>query len=161
MILIAPPDIIYDSVKINRSEDGRTARISWTVLSLDVVRGYIQLRIEFPSSNRKRQAGTTECSVSGCLVPYEQGGVNVTGLEPDQDVTFSISAQNEEGETATVTLTHTLSRMSQYHVHVHVATEKINYYASVINVIFFPGLVNFLLSALTYKVSVPSCLASK
>ena len=101
---------------INRNEDGRTARISWTVLSLDVVKGYVQLKIEFSSSNRKRQVGTTECSVSGCLVPYEQGGVNVTGLEPDQDVTFNISAQNEEGETATVTLTRTLSRMSQYHV---------------------------------------------
>ena len=54
--------------------------------------------------------------MSGCLIPYKQGGVNVTGLEPDQDVTFTISAQNEEGETATVTLTHTSSRMSQYHV---------------------------------------------
>ena len=102
---------------IDRNEDGRTARISWTVLSLDVVKGYVQLKIEFSSSNRKRQVGTTECSMSGCLVPYEQGGVNVTGLEPDQDVTFNISAQNEEGETATVTLTHTSSRMSQYHVY--------------------------------------------
>ena len=102
---------------IDRNEDGRTARISWTVLSLDVVKGYVQLKIEFSSSNRKRQVGTTECSMSGCLVPYEQGGVNVTGLEPDQDVTFNISAQNEEGETATVTLTRTSSRMSQYHVY--------------------------------------------
>ena len=142
LISIAPPVSIYDSVKINRSGDGRTAIISWTVLPLDVVKGYIQLKIEFTSSNRKRQVGTTECIMSGCLIPYEQGGVNVTGLEPDQDVTFTISAQNEEGETArtaTVTLTHTSPRMSQYHVYirVHVATEKINnyYYASVINVI--------------------------
>ena len=109
LISIAPPESIYDSVKINRSKDGRTARISWTVLSLDVVKGYVQLKIVFPSSNRKRQVGTTECSMSGCLVPYEQGGVNVTGLEPDRDVPFTISAQNEEGEEATMTLTRTSS----------------------------------------------------
>ena len=119
LILIAPPDIIYDSVIVNRNEDGRNAIISWTVLSLNVVRGYVQLKIEFSSSNRKRQVGTTECSMSGCLIPYKQGGVNVTGLEPDQDVTFTISAQNEEGETATVTLTRTSSRMSQYHVYTY------------------------------------------
>ena len=109
LISIAPPVSIYNSVKINRSEDGRTARISWTVLSLDVVKGYIKLKIEFPSSNRKRQTGTTECSMSGCLIPYERGGVNVTGLEPDQDVPFRISAQNEEGEVAPMTLTRTSS----------------------------------------------------
>ena len=107
LVFVAPPDIVYDSVKITRIGDGRTARFSWTVLPLDVVRGNIRLRIEFPSSNRKRQAGATECNMSGCLVPYEQGGVNMTGLEPNKVISFNIRALNEEGEIATVALIYT------------------------------------------------------
>ena len=38
-----------------------------------------------------------ECSISGCLIPYEQGRAIVTGLDPQKTIPFSIQAQNEAG----------------------------------------------------------------
>ena len=111
--LIAPPDIIYESIQVNRTGDGSKANITWTVLSLEVVESYVTFKIEYRSvtSSRKRQAegGPMECSMSGCLIPYEQGAAIVTELDPEQTVSFSIQAQNEEGVQG-MTLTQTAKR---------------------------------------------------
>ena len=80
------------------------------MLSLVEVKGYVTFKIEYSSvtSSRKRQAegGPMECSMSGCLTPYEQGAVIVTGLDPEQQVSFTIQAENEAGVQG-ITLTRT------------------------------------------------------
>ena len=84
--------------------------MTWTVLPLDQTKGFITLSIIFgPLVNNGRQKRQTagesaiECSQSPCQVPYEQGRVRITGLDPQQDHFITVIPENEEGEIGTPT----------------------------------------------------------
>ena len=104
IINTGPGSEVTNSINITRINDGTAANITWMVLPLDLVGGHALFQIVFSQSGTtKRQAGgdAMECAASGCRVPYQQGGVIVTGLDPDQDVNFRITPTNEEGEEGT------------------------------------------------------------
>ena len=89
----AAPAIIYDSVSFDLLENGEAVNVTWTVLPLDQVRGFVTFVITYMTSNRKRQDNSIR-------VPYEQGGAVVSGLDPDRNVEFSVGAVNEDSEAA-------------------------------------------------------------
>ena len=99
-MLTAPEDNLVEGITITRIDGGRAANLSWPVLSVDEVGSNAYFEINYSQSRRKRQAGPgpVECTGSGCRVPYEQGGVIVRGLNPDQTVSFNVFAVNDEGE---------------------------------------------------------------
>ena len=74
--------------------------ISWTPLPPNQIKGFYTFIIEFSVGGRKRQAGggVMECTMSGCRVPYEQGGVTVRGFSSDQHVVLTIRTENGEME---------------------------------------------------------------
>ena len=98
--LAAPGDNLVRSIIIVRIEGGTAANLSWPVLPLDQVKAFVIFIIEYSQGSRKRQAGSgaVACSSPGCRIPYEQGSVLVRGLNPDQSVSFNITAVNEEEE---------------------------------------------------------------
>lgn len=89
----AAPAIIYDSVSFDLLENREAVNVTWTVLPLDQVRGFVTFVITYTTSNRKRQDNSMR-------VAYEQGGAVVSGLDPDRNVDFSVEAVNEDDESA-------------------------------------------------------------
>ena len=82
--------------------------MTWTVLPLDQTNGFITVSIIFgPLVNKGRQKRQTadesalECSQSPCQVPYEQGRVRITGLDPQQDHFIITIPENGKGEIGT------------------------------------------------------------
>ena len=78
------------------------ANLSWPVLSLDRIGGYLSFKIVYSQnggvSKHRTNSVLVVCTTSGCLVPYQQGWVIVQGLNPNIDVNFEITAVNEEAE---------------------------------------------------------------
>ena len=99
-MLTVPGDNLVESITIRRINGGRAANLSWPVLPVDQVGSIVYFEINYSQSGWKRQArdGPVECTESDCHVPYEQASVIVSGLNPDQTVSFNILAVNEEGE---------------------------------------------------------------
>ena len=95
-----PGENLVEGIKVTRINEGRAANISWPVLPVDQVGSIAHFVINYSQAGRKRQSGdqSVECTGSGCRVPYEQGSVIVSGLNPDLTFTFNIMAVNEEGE---------------------------------------------------------------
>ena len=82
--------------------------MTWTVLPLDQTKGFITVSIIFgPLVNNGRQKRQTagesalECSQSPCQVPYEQGRVTITIIDPQQDHFITVTPRNEESEAGT------------------------------------------------------------
>ena len=85
--------------------------ITWSVLPLNEVMGFVTLTITFlPSGStlrRKRQAiaSMVECTSSPCSVPYEAGSVRIMGLNPSLNYTIEIQAVNGNNQKGDVILT--------------------------------------------------------
>ena len=88
---------MFTGISVNRTLSGTAVNLTWTVLPLDQVKGFVTIIVEFESSSRKRQAGDG-CTASGCRIPYEQGGVVIRGFEANQRVSLTIRTENGEGE---------------------------------------------------------------
>ena len=97
-----PPPI--QELVITRSENQTVIIITWGVPTLREAGGFVTYEITFSRrSARKRQSSntmTTTCTVaqSLCSVPIEQGGVEVSDADPDQDYAVTVVPVNGDGE---------------------------------------------------------------
>ena len=108
LFFTAPSSNVLNDFSSSRARDSSTVLLTWTVLPLDLAKGFITLSITFGplaftnelEARQKRQT-SSECGRSPCQILYEEGSVAITGLDSQQDYFIIVVPQNEEGEIGT------------------------------------------------------------
>ena len=129
--------------------------MTWTVLPLDQAKGFITLSITFGplaftnglEARQKRQT-SNECSQSPCQIPYEQGSVRITGLNPQQDYFIVVVPRNEEGEIGTpnalgvpaIVSEQPSTIASKHDVYILIHGELLNYIPKYTIILIFPSI---------------------
>ena len=93
MNLLSPaPSRAPQDVSVVRTS-GTVITVSWTLLTLEEARGFIQYEVTYRSANgqRKRQES---CSSSPCIVSSSSDSVEITGLDPGTAYSVSVRARN-------------------------------------------------------------------
>ena len=86
---------------MTRTEDGRAMVVSWTPLTLEQARGFVQyyiVSLRGGKAPQKRQAGG-ECTAfdSTCLASATSDSLTVTRLDPSSAYTVTVAAANGFG----------------------------------------------------------------
>ena len=95
-----PPRI---DATVTRTEDGRAITVSWTPLTLEEARGFVQYYIISLKENgmvpQKGQEGGGGCTAfdSTCLASATSNSLTVTRLDPSSSYTVTVAAANGFG----------------------------------------------------------------
>ena len=82
-----------EDVDVDRSSDGTEMTVSWTPLTLEQARGFIQYEVIYNSVNGQRKRQET-CSDSPCTVSSDRDSVEITGLDSGTAYETAVRAVN-------------------------------------------------------------------
>ena len=99
---IAPP---RPDATVTRSNDGKEILVSWTLLTLEQARGFVQYYIitlrEGGKAQKRKTGGGCTALDSTCLAPARIDNLTITMLDPNSAYTVTVAVANSFGDPPT------------------------------------------------------------